>query len=40
MVQFTSTREAPWILVEGDSKHYARLKVLQTLCDALEERIG
>jgi polyphosphate:AMP phosphotransferase len=39
MVQFTSTRAAPWILVEGDSKHYARVKVLQTLCDALEERI-
>jgi polyphosphate:AMP phosphotransferase len=39
MVQFTSTRAAPWILVEGDSKHYARLKILQTICDALEERI-
>jgi polyphosphate:AMP phosphotransferase len=40
MVQFTSTRAAPWILVEGDSKHYARVKVLQTLCDALEERVS
>jgi polyphosphate:AMP phosphotransferase len=40
MVQFTSTRAAPWILVEGESKHHARLKVLQTLCDALEERVG
>ena len=40
MVQFTSTRAAPWILVEGDSKHYARLKILQTICDALEERIS
>jgi polyphosphate kinase 2 (PPK2 family) len=40
MVQFTSTRAAPWILVEGDSKHYARLKILQTICDALEERVS
>jgi polyphosphate:AMP phosphotransferase len=40
MVQFTSTRAAPWILVEGDSKHYARLKILQTICDALDERIS
>ena len=40
MVQFTSTRAAPWILVEGDSKHYARVKVLQTLCEALEERVS
>jgi polyphosphate kinase 2 (PPK2 family) len=39
MVQFTSTRAAPWILVEGESKHYARLKVLQSVCDALEARI-
>jgi polyphosphate:AMP phosphotransferase len=39
MVQFTSTRIAPWILVEGDNKHHARVKVLQTVCDALEERI-
>jgi polyphosphate kinase 2 (PPK2 family) len=40
MVQFTSTRAAPWIMVEGDSKHYARLKILQTICDALDERIS
>jgi len=39
-VQFTSTRAAPWVLVEGESKHYARLKILQTLCDAREERIS
>jgi len=40
MVQFTSTRDAPWILVEGDSKHFARLKVLQTVCDKLEPMLG
>jgi len=36
MVQRTSTPLAPWTLVEGDCKRYARLKVLQTVADALE----
>ena len=40
MVQFTSTGEAPWILVEGNNKHYARQKVIQSVCDALEARVG
>jgi polyphosphate kinase 2 (PPK2 family) len=35
-----SIRIAPWILVEGDITHYARLKVLQTVRDALEERVS
>ena len=36
MVERTSTRLAPWTLVEADNKHYARIKVLDTLCGALE----
>jgi polyphosphate:AMP phosphotransferase len=36
MVQHTSTRAAPWILVEGNDKLYARIKVLKTLCRKLE----
>ncbi len=40
VIQFTSTQKAPWILVEGNSKHYARLKVLQTVIDHLEKRLG
>ncbi len=39
IVQYTSTKEAPWILVEGDSKHHARLKVMQTVIDHLEPRV-
>lgn len=39
VVQFTSTQEAPWVLVAGNSKHYARLKVLKTVCDHLENRV-
>ena len=36
MVARTSTKEAPWTLVEANNKYYARLKVLKTVCDALE----
>lgn len=39
MLVRTSTTYAPWIVVEGNSKRYARVKVLQTVVDALEEKI-
>jgi len=32
----TSTGWAPWHLVEGDSKRYARVKVLETVVAAAE----
>jgi len=35
MVARTSTRDAPWTVVEADDKHYARVKVVKTLCDAV-----
>ncbi|MEJ7781068.1 MAG: UDP-galactose-lipid carrier transferase [Solirubrobacteraceae bacterium] len=37
MVERTDTPQAPWHLVEGDSKRYARVKVLETVIAALEE---
>ena len=37
MVERTSTAWAPWHLVEGDSKRYARVKVLETVIAATEE---
>lgn len=37
MVDRTSTEVAPWTLVEANDKRYARIKVLKTLGDALEE---
>ena len=40
MVERTSTRTAPWILVEGNDKYHGRIKVLQSVCDALEARVG
>jgi polyphosphate:AMP phosphotransferase len=39
MVQYTSTRYAPWVLVEGNNKYYARVKVVKTLCAYLEESL-
>lgn len=39
MLVRTSTTYAPWIVVEGNSKYYARVKVLRTVVEALEKRI-
>jgi polyphosphate kinase 2 (PPK2 family) len=36
MVEKTSTTVAPWTLVEANDKPFARVKVLSTVCDALE----
>ena len=35
----TSTEYAPWIVVEGNDKYYARIKVLETVVNALERRL-
>lgn len=35
MVERTSTTLAPWTLVEGNDKRYARLRVLETMCDRI-----
>lgn len=39
MLVRTSTTYAPWVVVEGNDKYYARVKVLQTVVDALEKKI-
>ncbi|MBR9971149.1 polyphosphate:AMP phosphotransferase [Magnetospirillum sulfuroxidans] len=39
MVEQTSTHIAPWTLVEANTKTFARVKVLRTVCDALEAGI-
>lgn len=36
MVERTSTSIAPWTLVEANDKAFARIKVVTTVCDALE----
>ncbi|MGI9380015.1 MAG: hypothetical protein ACR2OW_10215, partial [Methyloligellaceae bacterium] len=35
MVQYTSTQLAPWNLIEGNDKRFARLKVLRKYCEKL-----
>ena len=35
MVARTSTRRAPWVLVEANDKYFARIKVIRTLADRL-----
>jgi polyphosphate:AMP phosphotransferase len=39
MVARTSTKIAPWTLVEGDDKNFARVKVLKTLTERLDHRL-
>ena len=39
MVARTSTRTAPWTLVEANDKYYARIKVIDTLCARLEKAL-
>jgi len=40
MIDRTSTSIAPWTLVEANNKYHARLKVLKTLCRAVEDALG
>ena len=39
MLERTSTAAAPWTVVEADDKLYARVKVVETLADAIRERL-
>ena len=39
MIIRTSTSYAPWIIVEGNNKYYARVKGLETVVKAMEERL-
>ena len=40
MLLRTSTLVAPWTVVEANDKHYARIKVLKTVVDALEQELS
>ncbi len=39
MIKKTSKKQAPWIIVEGNNKYYARIKVLESVVEAIEKRI-
>lgn len=36
MIEHTSTRQAPWMLVEANDKRHARVEILSALCERLE----
>lgn len=39
LVTHTSTAYAPWTLVAGNDKRYARIQILKTFCDRLEDAL-
>ncbi len=39
MVSRTSTRRAPWLLIEANDKYYARIEVIRTLADRMERAL-
>ncbi len=40
MVDLTDTEHARWHLIPGNSKHYARVRILKKLCETLEGALG
>ncbi|MBR4554267.1 MAG: polyphosphate:AMP phosphotransferase [Ruminococcus sp.] len=39
MIKKTSTESAPWVIVEGNDKKYARLKVLESIIERIQREI-
>ena len=39
MLEHTDTAAAPWHLIEGDSKRWARVKVVETVCERIERAL-
>ncbi|MFQ5631422.1 MAG: phosphate--AMP phosphotransferase, partial [bacterium] len=39
MLYRTSTNYAPWTIIESNSKHFARIKVLKTVIAAIEAKL-
>jgi polyphosphate kinase 2 (PPK2 family) len=40
MFERTSTDYAPWTPIEAESKRFARVKVIETVCDAIERNVA
>ena len=40
MIVKTSTKGAPWHVIEANDKRYARIKVLEIVVEALEKALG
>ncbi len=39
MLKRTDHERAPWHIIAGDNKHYARLAVVETVCERIEEAL-
>lgn len=39
MIERTSTRRAPWTLVEADDKNFTRIKIMETVASLVEKRL-
>lgn len=39
MIDRTSTSEAPWTVVEANDKNYARITILKTICERIEDAL-
>jgi len=39
MIQYTSTQQAPWEIIAGNNKHYARIQVLKTIIERLQDSL-
>ena len=39
MIKYTSTKNAPWTIIESNSKYYARIKALETIIATVEQRL-
>lgn len=39
MIEKTSTPHAPWTIIEGNCKYWARIKALETLCNAIKAKL-
>jgi polyphosphate:AMP phosphotransferase len=40
MVERTSTRHAPWHLIDGEDKKWSRVTIIERICDQLEAAVG
>jgi polyphosphate kinase 2 (PPK2 family) len=40
MLERTDHKKAPWHLVAGDDKRYARVKVIETVCESVEAELS
>jgi len=39
MIEKTDTKDAPWVIVEGNSKQYARIKILETIIRTCDKKL-